>query len=55
MQASKRDEVIASIQQLLEENNGVVKAAQLYPLGLTYRNIQGLVKDGILDHVKSGY
>ena len=55
MQAEKKEEVLTSIKKLLEENNGVVKAAQLYPLGLTYRNIQGLVKEGILDHVKSGY
>lgn len=55
MQAEKREKVILEIEKLLEENNGVVKAAQLYPLGLTYRNIQGLVKAGVLDHVKSGY
>lgn len=55
MQADKREKIILEIEKLLEENNGVVKASQLYPLGLTYRNIQGLVKAGILDHVKSGY
>lgn len=55
MQADKREKITAEIEKLLEENNGVVKASQLYPLGLTYRNIQGLVKAGILDHVKSGY
>lgn len=55
MQAKKREEIIKAMEQLLEENQGVVKAAQLYPLGLTYRNIQGLVKAGVLDHVKSGY
>lgn len=55
MQVEKREKITLELEKLLEENNGVVKAAQLYPLGLTYRNIQGLVKAGILDHVKSGY
>lgn len=55
MNAARREELIPQLQKLMEENHGVARAAQLYPLGLTYRNIQGLVKKGVLDHVKSGY
>lgn len=55
MNAARREELIPQLEKLMEENQGVVRAAQLYPLGLTYRNIQGLVKAGVLDHVKSGY
>lgn len=55
MNAERREELIPQLEKLMEENQGVVRAAQLYPLGLTYRNIQGLVKAGVLDHVKSGY
>lgn len=55
MQKAKREQIIKEMGKLMEENGGIVKAAQLYPLGLTYRSIQGLVADGILDHVKSGY
>ncbi len=55
MQNDKREEQIKEIKQLMEANGGIVKAAQLYPLGLTYRSIQRLVADKTLDHVKSGY
>lgn len=55
MNAARREELIPQLEKLMEENQGVVRAAQLYLLGLTYRNIQGLVKAGVLDHVKSGY
>lgn len=55
MNAKQKAQTIEEIKKLLEENNGIVKAEKLYPLGLTYKSIQGLVKAGILDHVKSGY
>ena len=55
MNAKQKEQTIEEIKKLLEENNGIVKAEKLYPLGLTYKSIQGLVKAGILDHVKSGY
>ena len=54
MNAKQKEQTIEEIKKLLEENNGIVKAEKLYPLGLTYKSIQGLVKAGILDHVKSG-
>lgn len=55
MRNARREEIIKKIEMLMEENGGIVKAAQLYPLGLTYRTIQGLVADKTLDRVKSGY
>lgn len=55
MHSSKKERLLPEIEKLMSENGGVVKASQLYPLGLTYRSIQGLVADGTLDHVKSGY
>ena len=55
MNAKQKEQTIEEIKKLLEDNNGIVKAEKLYPLGLTYKSIQGLVKAGILDHVKSGY
>ncbi len=55
MHRAKKEKLLPEIQRLMEENGGIVKASQLYPLGLTYRSVQGLVADGVLDHVKSGY
>ncbi|MCI5621277.1 MAG: hypothetical protein MR355_06925 [Lachnospiraceae bacterium] len=55
MNQEKKQEMIEKIEVLMQENHGVVKAEKLYPLGLTYRQIQGLVQKGILDHVKNGY
>ncbi len=55
MNQKKRDEILPEIERLMKENGGIVKASQLYPLGLTFRMVQGLVQKGVLDHVKSGY
>ncbi|MCI5494187.1 MAG: hypothetical protein MR425_08660 [Lachnospiraceae bacterium] len=55
MNQKKRDEILPEIECLMKENGGIVKASQLYPLGLTFRMVQGLVQKGVLDHVKSGY
>lgn len=55
MHKAKKEQLIPQIQKLLQENAGIVKASQLYELGLTYRMIQGLVADKTLDHVKNGY
>lgn len=55
MRDGKREQILPEIERVMRENGGIVKASQLYPLGLTYRSIQGLVADGTLDHVKSGY
>ncbi len=55
MNSEKQEKMIQDIEKLMKENSGIVKAAQLYPLGLTYRSIQALVDNGTLDHVKSGY
>lgn len=55
MRDGKREQILPEIEKVMRENGGIVKASQLYPLGLTYRSIQELVADGFLDHVKSGY
>ena len=55
MHNAKKERLLPEIEKLMAENGGIVKAAQLYPLGLTYRSVQGLVTDGVLDRVKSGY
>jgi predicted transcriptional regulator of viral defense system len=55
MHNTKKERLLPEIEKLMKENGGIVKAAQLYPLGLTYRSVQGLVTDGVLDRVKSGY
>lgn len=55
MHSAKKERLLPEIEKLMSENGGIVKASQLYPLGLSYRSIQGLVADGTLDHVKSGY
>lgn len=55
MRDGKKEQILPEIEKVMRENGGIVKASQLYPLGLTYRNLQGLVADGTLDHVKSGY
>ncbi len=55
MNSAKKEQILPGIERLMEENGGIVKASQLYPLGLSYRGIQELVADGTLDHVKSGY
>lgn len=55
MQSAKRERLLPEIERVMQENGGIAKASQLYPIGLTYRSIQGLVADGVLDHVKNGY
>lgn len=55
MHSAKKEKLLPEIQKLMEENGGIVKAEKLYPLGLTYRSVQGLVADGVLERVKSGY
>lgn len=55
MNKEEKQEILMKIEELMQENHGMMKAEKLYPLGLTYRQIQGLVQKGILDHVKSGY
>ena len=47
MNQEEKQEMIEKIEALMQENHGVVKAEKLYPLGLTYRQIQGNRKDCI--------
>ncbi len=43
------------IQNLIEDNGGLVKTSQLTALGIDYRRILSLVEEGRLQRVKSGY
>lgn len=43
------------IQELMEQNGGIVKTSQLYTLGMDYRRIQSFVEEGIIERVKNGY
>lgn len=54
-QQEKWDLQEAQIRQLIEENDGVVKTAMLYPLGMDYRRIQAFVDKGVLRRIKNGY
>lgn len=51
----KRDKQIEQMQELMEENGGVVKTSQLYTLGMDYRRIQYFVDYGVIERVKNGY
>ncbi len=51
----KWDKQTEAIQKLMEENGGIVKAAELHSLGMDYRRIQTFVQSGLLERVKSGY
>lgn len=51
----KKERQIAEIQELMEQNCGIVKTAQLYTLGMDYRRIQTFVEDGVIERVKNGY
>lgn len=51
----KRDCQLKKIQELMEQNGGIVKTAQLYTVGLDYRKIRDFVEDGVLEKVKNGY
>lgn len=55
MNKETKQQMIEAIESLMEQNHGLVKAEKLYTLGLTYRQIQGLVHSGVLYHVKNGY
>lgn len=51
----KREKQIDKIRVLIEQNGGIVKASQLYTLGLDYRRIQSFVEMGVIERVKNGY
>ena len=51
----KREKQIKEIQQLMDENGGVVKTSQLYTLGMDYRRIQSFVEYGVIEKVINGY
>lgn len=51
----KREKQAEQIQKLMEENGGIVKAAQLHSIGMDYRRIQTFVECGLIERVKSGY
>lgn len=51
----KRDKQIKQIEELMEQNGGIVRTSQLYTLGMDYRRIQSFVDYGIIERVKNGY
>lgn len=51
----KREKQAEQIKKLMEENDGIVKAAQLHSIGMDYRRIQTFVGCGLIERVKSGY
>ncbi len=51
----KKDKQAEEICRLIEANGGIVKASQLYTLGLDYRRLQTFVKCGLIERVKKGY
>ena len=48
-------EVQALIKKAMEEHNGIVKKEELTRLGIDYRRINQLVKEGSLSRIKNGY
>lgn len=48
-------EVRSLIQKAMDEHNGVVKKEELTKLGIDYRRVNRLVKDGKLARIKNGY
>ena len=51
----RREDLINAVGKMMTTNSGITKAAELYTLGLDYRKLQALVRDGILKRVKNGY
>ena len=51
----KRQLLMEQIQELMKENQGILRTAQLCELNLDYRKIQRLVELGLLARVKNGY
>lgn len=51
----RREKQADEIRRLMEENGGIVKASQLYTLGMDYRRIQTFVDCGLIERVKKGY
>lgn len=49
------ESLIEKIRQEIERNGGLIKTSQLYELSISYRKIQSLVKNGVLERVKNGY
>ena len=48
-------EVQAIIKKAMDEHNGIVKKEELTKLGIDYRRINQLVKEGSLARIKNGY
>lgn len=49
------NELQEKIKTAMEKSNGLMKTAALYELGMDYRDIDQLLKEGYLVRVKSGY
>ncbi len=51
----RRELIMEAVEAMMSRNGGVTKAAELGTLGLDYRRIQALVRDGYLVKVRNGY
>lgn len=51
----RRELIMEAVEAMMSRNNGVSKAKELGTLGLDYRRIQALVRDGYLVKVRNGY
>lgn len=53
--AEKKIYDLERIQELIEENHGLVRTAQISDLGIDYRRVKALAEEGELIRVKNGY
>ena len=51
----KKQYQLEQIHELVEKNNGLVRAAEIDALGVDYRRVLAFVEEGYLIRVKSGY
>ena len=51
----EKEEFLDALDQYFGEHGGVMRTNELYEIGLTYRNIDRLVRKQILVRIKSGY
>ena len=51
----KKKYQLEQIHELVEKNNGLVRAAEIDALGVDYRRVLAFVEEGYLIRVKSGY
>lgn len=55
MTTKEKEALLQKIYEYIEEKGGVAKTADLYTLGVSYRQLQRYVEEGKLERIKSGY